>query len=72
MSFGSGRTPKPFIPKVPDPVAQTTTISQQAQGAGQEEKKRLRLRRGTRGTIFAGRRDLAPAQTSAAELKQTL
>ena len=69
--FGGG-SPKPFIPKVPDPIPRTQTTTLQAQTAGQEEKKRLRGRRGRRGTIFAGRRDLAPAQTSAAQLRQTL
>lgn len=70
MSFGSGRSPKP--PVLPTPVATPETLSQQAQGAGQEEKKRFNVRRGKRGTVFAGGRDLAPANTFAPALRQTL
>ena len=69
--FG-GAPDRPKTPKVPTPLATPETLTQQAQGAGQRERKRLSLRRGRRGTIFAGRRDLTPARTSAAELRQTL
>ena len=69
--FG-GAPDRPKTQKVPAPLATPETLTQQAQGAGQRERKRLRGRRGRRGTIFAGRRDLAPARTSAAELKQKM
>lgn len=69
--FG-GQPDRPKIPKVPDPLPQVSTLTQQAQGAGQRERKRLAGRRGSRGTIFAGRRDLTPARTSGAQLKQKL
>ena len=72
MSFGSGRSPKPQTPVLPSPIATPETLSQQAQGAGQEEKKRFNVRRGKRGTVFAGGRDLAPANTFAPALRQTL
>lgn len=68
--FGGGG--KARAPIVRPPVATPETLSQQAQGAGQEEKKRLKFRRGQRGTIFAGRRDLAPATTGGGALRQTL
>lgn len=61
---------KPKIPPLPDPVATPETLSASAQVAGQEEKKRLKGRLGRRGTIFAGRRDLAPARTRQAALGQ--
>lgn len=68
--FGGGGSPR--VPTPPAPLSTPETLTQQAQGAGQAERKRLGGRRGRRGTIFAGRRDLAPARTSAAELRQTL
>jgi len=68
--FGGGGSAK--MPKARAPIATPETLSQQAQGAGQAERSRSFTKRGRRGTIFAGRRDLAPAKTSAAELRQTL
>lgn len=63
--FGSIKRAVP--PPLPDPVATSSEISARAQGAGQEEIKRLKRRR--TGTIFAGRRDMAPARTRGATLK---
>lgn len=60
------------IPPAAAPVATPETLSAQAQTAGQEERTRLMKRKGRRGTIFAGRRDLAPAGITAAALRQTL
>lgn len=68
--FGGGSRAK--APILPAPIATPETLSQQAQGAGQEEKKRFNVRRGKRGTVFAGGRDLAPANTFAPALRQTL
>ncbi len=69
--FG-GKPDRPKPPILPAPVARPETLTQQAQGAGQQERRRLTRRRGRGGTIFAGRRDLQPARVSAAELRQTL
>lgn len=58
-------------PDLPQPLPTTSIISEQAQRAGGTERRRIRGLRGKAGTIFAGRRDLAPAVVSKAGLKTT-
>lgn len=68
MSFGSGRTPK--SPTLPTPIAETRTLTTQAQRTGQRERKRLFGRRGKAGTVVAGRRALQPITLQQRVLKQ--
>lgn len=68
--FKGPKIPKVIPPELPPPVATPRQISEQAQRAGGAERRRIRGRRG-RLTIFAGRRDLAPAVVSQAGLKTT-
>ena len=68
--FG-GRPKVAAAPSLPEPLPATSIISEQAQEAGRTERRRIKGLKGKRGTIFAGRRDLAPAVTSKAGLKTT-
>ncbi len=65
----SPKIPKVIPPELPPPIATTRQISEESQRAGQMERRRRR--RGKLRTIFAGKRDLAPAITSKAGLKTT-
>lgn len=67
--FGSAK--KVAAPALPDPLPTTSVITEQAQKAGGAERRRIRGQRGRAATIFAGRRDLAPALVSRAGLKTT-
>ena len=74
VRYKFGRTPfvkPPSVSDLPGPIPTTSIISEQAQRAGATERRRIRGRRGRAGTIFAGRRDLAPALVSKAGLKTT-
>ena len=64
-------TPTVKPPDLPAPLPTTSVISEQAQQAGGTERRRIRGLRGRASTIFAGRRDLAPAVVSKAGLKTT-
>ncbi len=61
----------PSAADLPGPLPTTSIISEQAQRAGGTERRRIRGLRGKAGTIFAGRRALAPALVSKAGLKTT-
>lgn len=65
------KSPKFISPELPKPIPTTSTITEQAQQAGRTERRRIRGQKGKRGTIFAGRRDLAPAGLLRAGLKTT-
>lgn len=77
MSKPSGG-PKATLPpalqrpvKLPPPITTTSEISEQAMKAGEEERKRLRGRRG-RGSTILTRGFLTPARVQQAGLKTTL
>lgn len=63
-------------PKVSKPPALVPSVKQvdvsQGRKAGEAERKRLLGRRGRRGAVFAGRRQLAPANVATAGLKTKL
>lgn len=61
-----------ILKSYPSPPTTIVQISEQAQRAGEAERRRLRGRRGRLSTIFAGRRQLGPAITSQTGLKTTL
>jgi len=63
MSFGSPKKVKP--PKLPEPVATPTMITQRAGGA---ERRRKKGRRGLFGTILAGGRGMGAAPVAQAGL----
>lgn len=63
-----GKSVKP--PELPPVVASPSEISEQAMGAGEAERKRIRGRKFK--TIFAGGRGLAPVVTSEAKLKTVM
>lgn len=65
---GSPKVSKP--PPLPPPVKQVDVGA--GRRAGEAERKRLQGRRGRRGAIFAGRRQLGPANVATAALKTKL
>lgn len=69
MPFG-GTSKRQDPPPLPPPVAKVKQVSGRA--AGEAERQRTRGRRGRRGAIFAGRRQLQPANIGVAGLKQDL
>lgn len=72
VRYKFGSRPKAITPPaLPDPLPTTSIISEEAQRAGGTERRRIRGLKGRGGTIFAGKRDLAPAVTSKAGLKTT-